>query len=547
MMRCMGCMRMIDENSIRCPHCGFENGYMKNDERYLKIESVISGRYIIGKALGSGGFGITYIAWDTMIKKVVAIKEYFPSSIVTRASDGVTVKVIDPEMREQFNIGRSKAIEESRCLASLDNIESVTDVYDCIEENNTAYIIMEYLEGKTLKDLLKANGPLPFDRAMRIISPVIDSLAKVHSTGLIHRDISPDNIFLCKNGAVKILDFGSARYAMKQDDKTLTIVLKHGFAPVEQYSSHSSQGPWTDVYAVAATFYMMITGKKPIDSIERIEHDSLMSPAQLGAMLPQRANEAIMSALAVDARNRTRSMENFKRGLLGMETKPEFKGQFDKQYQKAKAKDDVVPYKPDDNPMPDNGDDTKKRNILIGIIVALVIAILVIAVIITSNSKKNGEDETTAETLTVATTAEQTVAQIVETTTEEPTTEETTTEETTVSYANAKIVPDTYNAIVSYVEIINISGEDIPTDCGRLIVENSDDSVLSATSLKTSFKNDKWSLTLTGKNEGEADVRLYFENYPEISTTVHAKVILGMSPNKTTEETTQDSVFEEIQ
>lgn len=518
MNRCMGCMRIIDSEDGICPHCGYVVGTPQQDERFLQIGSVLMGRYIIGKALGNGGFGITYIAWDSMLEKVVTIKEYFPSGFVTRSQNGVSVKLTDIKMKEQFENGRRKAIEESRCLAKLDNIENVADVFDCFEENNTAYIIMEYLDGITLKDLLNKEGVLSYERALNIIIPVINSLGKVHQKGLIHRDISPDNIFICKDGQIKILDFGSARYAMNQNEKTYTIVLKHGYAPVEQYSSGTSQGTWTDVYATAATLYKMITGLKPVDSIERVANDTLRSPKELHVNLPDYADDAIMRALCVDSSFRTQTMQEFKRGLSGFAVRQT-------SYKDEMYKDrPVQEYKP-------NYESSKKSNktgLWIGLI-AIAVAVVVIAALVLSQ-KEDEPQETTIPT--VATTVEQTTEY---TTVEQTTEEETTEEETTVQQPKMELQiagEMTDSVTVAYAESASLIIENMPDDAGNIMAEVEDEDIVSVKITKNIFSKlvsvKDMSVTFIAKNIGQTTVKFYLENYPDVCFYVTADVILAL-------------------
>lgn len=531
MKRCMGCMRLIDDNARFCPYCSYNQNEKKENDDFLSPGTVLAGRYIIGRALGSGGFGITYIAWDSMLEHTVGIKEFFPSAFVTRAKDGVSVRLSDGKMAQQFENGRKKAIDESRCLASLSDVESVTDVYDCIEENNTAYIIMEYLDGVTLKQYLEEKVKLTFEEAIKIIMPVINSLAKVHEQNLIHRDISPDNIMLCKNSVIKILDFGSARFAKKENEKTYTIVLKHGYAPIEQYSSHSAQGPWTDVYAVAATLYKMITGKRPVDSIERVNNDTLPSPKELGVRLPDYANEAIMHALCVDARYRTRNMQSFKRGLSGLEQRqPRY---MEEPYRNRP----VEHYEPNYN-----NDKSEKPTGKAGAVVAvcsIAAALVVIAAVLISNAKKNVVETVEQTTpLTVATSAEQTTT--TQTTEPETQTTEQTTEQTTQPRPKLQLLINGQTSdtvTVAYIESVNLKLENIPEDAGDIVCEVEDESIVSVGVVGNIAKRfipiENMQLNFFGKQIGNTYVNVFFKNRPDISVSVYVDVILAQGSETT--------------
>ena len=529
MLRCPGCMRAINEDHRFCPYCGYVKGTQQEDERYLKIEFVLEGRYIIGKALGIGGFGITYIAWDSMLKKTVAIKEYFPSSFVTRGRDGASVKLTDPKMAKQFENGRKKAIQESRCLARLDDVENVTDVYDCFEANNTAYIIMEYLDGMTLKQLLNDEGQLAFEKAINIIFPVINSLGKVHEQQLIHRDISPENIFLCNDGKIKILDFGSAKFAANQNEKTYTIVLKHGYAPVEQYSTRSEQGTWTDVYAVAATLYRMITGIRPIDSIERVNNDTLKSPKELGVRLPDYANEAIMNALCVDSKYRTRTMQSFKRGLSGLENR------HNSYYDEMAKRNNNQQFK---YPMENEHDEgVKKYGVWIAL-VAVLVSVAIIAAVLTEmkNRQTSAESQTT-----LADTTESTEITTTSPTTTEKTTEATTEESTTAGEMSIKIVTDSGNefATVAQSENVTLILENIPEDAGKICYEVEDKGIVQVNVLGNLvnyfIKLDGMTVNLIGLKKGSTNVHFYLENYPEVSADLPVDVILSIIPDSLTQ------------
>lgn len=526
MKRCMGCMRHIDEMNVDCPYCGYIQNSLPADERFLRPGCVISGRYLIGKALGCGGFGITYIAFDSMIEKTVAIKEYFPSDFVTRADNRISVKLTDPNMLDQFEQGKKRAIKESRMLAQLDGIENVTDVYDCFEENNTAYIVMEYLDGTTLKEVLNQKGKLTYEQALNIIYPVINSLERVHRQNLIHRDISPDNIFICKDGKIKLLDFGSARYALNTVEKTYTIVLKHGYAPIEQYSARSAQGPWTDVYAVAATFYKMITGVKPPNAFERVNNDTLRSPKELGVKIPDYVDDAIMCALCVDSKYRTQDMTAFKRGLSGAQ-------QRQNRYRDELYKDrPVQQYKP----APAQNENKSRA----GLIVALSAVFLSVIVIIVAfiAAKNNSDEKPTEITSAEATTLEEkTVAPTTApTTTEPPTTQETTTEAPKPSIALKIDGELTDSVTVAYIESATLVLENVPKDAGNVLVEVENEDIVSVSIIGNLLNKfvplSELSVNFSGKSKGNTRVKIYLENYPDVYVDVDVNVILTVLPEK---------------
>ena len=273
----------------------------------------------MGKVLGVGGFGITYLGYDLVLEIKVAVKEYMPSGLATRHADRYQV-VLTGRRKEDYENGLDRFLEEARILAKLQGTPNIVSVQDHFKENNTAYFVMEYVDGMSLKAYLASQGgKIPYDQALTILQPIMKALIQVHGLGLTHRDISPDNVSITSGGDSKLLDFGAARFSLG-DEKSVSVILKHGFAPEEQYSSHGSQGPWTDVYAMGATLYRCITGELPPDSIARIHHDTLKSPSELGFDLPANIEAAIMKAMAVKAEDRFPSMDAFLQAITGRST-----------------------------------------------------------------------------------------------------------------------------------------------------------------------------------------------------------------------------------
>ena len=275
--RCLGCMQKIKPGTKYCKHCGYEQSQPPLENYHLIPGTILDDRYVVGRVLGFGGFGITYIGWDTKLLRRIAIKEYMPTEFATRVLGENELTVFSGEKAEQFEIGKSKFMDEGQMLAGCNNVPGVVKIYDVLSENGTSYLTMELLEGESLKERLDREKSLPVEDAIAIIVPILDALEGVHNYGLIHRDVSPDNIFLCKNGDVKLIDFGAARYATTNFSRSLSVILKPGYAPEEQYRSRGEQGPWTDVYAAGATLYKMITGVTPPDAMERVSDDQLRS------------------------------------------------------------------------------------------------------------------------------------------------------------------------------------------------------------------------------------------------------------------------------
>ena len=284
----------------------------------LKSGKILNNRYVIEKVLGEGGFGITYKGIDKLLAVEVAVKEYFPQGFVTRNnvySEEITITQMKYE--DLFQKGKERFLSEARVLAKFNKEPGIVSVTDFFEENNTAYIVMEYLDGITLKDYIENNGFLSMDDMLGLMSPLMEALDAVHKEGLIHRDISPDNIMLLSNGGIKLMDFGAARTYTEFGQKSLSIMLKHGYAPEEQYRTHGVQGPWTDIYALSATIYKCITGQTPVESLQRVLSDTLQSPSQMGIQIQPWQEYALMKGLSVRQENRYQNMREYCQDLYG--------------------------------------------------------------------------------------------------------------------------------------------------------------------------------------------------------------------------------------
>lgn len=314
-IRCLGCMYQYDGDFEVCPLCGYIQNTAAKEVYHMEPGIVIAGRYRIGRVIGSGGFGITYIGYDLILEKRVAIKEYLPSEFATRMPNQTVVTIYSGEKQEQFEAGMKKTLDEAKRLAEFQQTPGITQIFDFFEENNTAYIVMEYLEGETLKARLSAVGTMSVEEAQQIILAVLGALKTVHKKDIIHRDIAPDNIYLLSNGEVKLLDFGASRQVTTTHSKSLTVILKPGYAPLEQYQSGGNQGSWTDIYALAATFYKMITGIRPLESPERRMKDTLKEPSKQGIAINKNVENALMNALQVRIEDRTQSAEEFEEAL----------------------------------------------------------------------------------------------------------------------------------------------------------------------------------------------------------------------------------------
>lgn len=284
----------------------------------LRKGTRLIGRYTIEGVLGQGGFGITYLGMDELHKKKVAIKEFFPQGIVTRNieyEDTVTVTLVGE--KENYDKGKERFLKEAQTMAMFSKDKGIVKALDFFEINNTAYIVMEYLEGVTLKQYLRENKRIAAEDLVELLVPLIEALDEIHSQGLIHRDISPDNIMVLPDGRIKLMDFGAARDYTEFGEKSLSIVLKPGYAPPEQYQTHGVQGPWTDIYALCATMYKCITGENPPDAIDRLVDDHLKKISAFGITVSPQIEEAIIKGMSVAAKDRYQNVGDFCEDLYG--------------------------------------------------------------------------------------------------------------------------------------------------------------------------------------------------------------------------------------
>lgn len=306
-VRCMNCMKEYEEGQAKCPRCGYVRGTRPREIYHLYPEMELADRYIIGTVVGFGGFGVLYRAWDRKLEHMVAIKEYYPAGMVTRIPGQKEVILYTGKKHDEYKNGLTRFLDEARNTARFSSNPNIVNVFDFFEENGTAYMVMEFLEGVSLKEYIsRAGGRLPWQQAVEIGLRIIDALKDVHGAKILHRDLSPDNVFMCDDGKIKLLDFGAARFTGLDDEKTRTIVLKMGFAPPEQYRSKSQQGPYTDIYALGATLYRAITGQTPDESVNRqdsINHnegDTLKPMSQFVEGIPGYLDNAVLRAMALE-------------------------------------------------------------------------------------------------------------------------------------------------------------------------------------------------------------------------------------------------------
>lgn len=316
--RCMRCMGQKDSQQETCPACGFSEKDFVPEKHHLQPHTILKGQYLVGCALGEGGFGITYIGWDMFLHIPVAIKEYFPSGVVIRDQGQHTVSVFAGKDEESFLQGRSSFFREAQKVAKFDNNVGVVSVKNCFLENGTAYIIMEYISGINLGAYAELHGgKLTFTETLKLLRTPILTLEELHRASTWHRDISPENLMLTKDGKVKLIDFGSAMES-DREKKTRVLMIRAGYSPVEMYSSTGEDGPYSDVYSMAATIYKLITGVTPPPATDRLDNDPLVPPSALGVKDISHAQEAaLLKGMAVQVKSRYQTMEEFFDGLYG--------------------------------------------------------------------------------------------------------------------------------------------------------------------------------------------------------------------------------------
>lgn len=312
MKRCNNCFVEYEEEYDVCPHCGYVEGSPARELYHLYPGMVLNERYIVGQVLGFGGFGIIYKVWDTKLENIIAIKEYYPNGMVNRIPGTKEVRLVAKSKKHIFEHDLTRFLSEARSMARFSDHKHILNVYDYFEENATAYIVMEFLDGITLHKYLSSDD-VDAATAVEITESICNALKDVHAAGIIHRDVSPDNIFLCTNGNVKLIDFGAARFSKEEEDRD--IILKPGFAPPEQYVMGGEQGPWTDIYGLGATFYYMLVGLKPEEASNRKVSDSLAPPHTLHPNIPEYLSNIVMRAIAIEPALRFQTIVEFEKAL----------------------------------------------------------------------------------------------------------------------------------------------------------------------------------------------------------------------------------------
>ena len=315
-MLCPGCFAEKGAVAV-CPFCGYDEAERRTP-LVLPYRTVLNGQFVVGKVLGKpGGFGITYLGWDINLATPVAVKEYLPRDYAGRDADHASVMAHSREDASLFRFGLEQFLQEARTLARFDH-PNVVRTRSFFEQNGTAYLVMDYLQGVNLSEYLTVRGGrLSEQQAGEIMLPILDGLQEVHAKGFLHRDIKPQNIYVSSMGRPILLDFGAARQAMGERSRSLSVVLTPGFSPYEQYHRRGEQGPWTDIYALAATYYYLLTGHAPPDAPERVATDELIPLHNLVPEVSPGLNAAIMQALSLEAGERPQDVFMFRDLVLG--------------------------------------------------------------------------------------------------------------------------------------------------------------------------------------------------------------------------------------
>lgn len=311
---CMKCMNGYVKNG-RCTACNSPQMTAQELPTALPLKCILNGRYLIGRMLGAGGFGITYLGYDLVENRRIAIKEFMPTGMVRRDIGKTQMQIVSD--KKDFTDSMQRFLEEARMIYLYQKNPHILQIYSLFQENQTAYYIMEFLEGSDLKHLIKTRGgKMSWPEIKNITLQVIDALAVLHADGVVHRDISPDNIFISPQGKATLIDFGAARLFMAQ--KQLTVILKRKYAPIEQYETRGKQGPWTDIYALAATIYHALTGELPPEATSRAYRDDIKTFRQCGVVLEEYVERTLYKALRVEPEERYRNVVDFRNDLLGI-------------------------------------------------------------------------------------------------------------------------------------------------------------------------------------------------------------------------------------
>lgn len=326
-------MSKIEDGTDVCPVCGFNKNISDNPKECLELGYLLGGRFVIGKALGIGSFSVSYIAWDCVDEIPVTVKEFLPSDIASHYAGSSDLRFFSEEDKKAFSAGLSTFRSLTLKLSKLSHLECVHNIIAYIDENETGYAVMEYLVGQTLKSFLAQYRTLSFGDVLDIMSPVIRTVAALHEQNIFHLSISPDNIFLCDDGRITLLNFASARFEMFSDIKRRSIFLHHGYAPIEMYTDDFSTSRSSDVYSLCAVIYKMVTGAVPSEPFARREGNNVLPPHELGFRIPYEAENAVMQGLSLYPEDRTKSADEL---LYSLDVSDDYTGDFEESSRKRK-------------------------------------------------------------------------------------------------------------------------------------------------------------------------------------------------------------------
>ena len=314
--RCINCMKTIDAG-IACPHCGALQQADPNFPYALRPNTILHGKYLIGRVLGQGGFGITYVGFDLALEMKVAVKEYFPQGLAGRSGSSSQLVWNKTQLEAgQAEQGVKAFLKEARQMAKLDSLPAIVRVRDTFPDNGTAYIVMDFVEGETMKVRLLKTGPMKFEHCIAFLEPLMQSLDSMHANELIHRDISPDNIMVQPDGTPCLLDLGAAKDLSGNSSLSTQMVMKKGFSPLEQYTTGGNIGPWTDVYAMSATIYYAVTGRLVPNVMDRAFGQCALNFALSdGTLLPPPVQEVLQEGLAIQPADRIQSIGELEKWL----------------------------------------------------------------------------------------------------------------------------------------------------------------------------------------------------------------------------------------
>ncbi len=312
---CPNCFTEKPAGNRQCQHCGYDEQTSRSPAA-LPVRAILHDQFMVGRVLGNpGGFGITYLCWDIKLRMRVAIKEFMPRDNAVRDTDRCSVVAHSGKDQEFFEYGLNAFLAEAQTVAGF-NHPNIVRIRAYFEQNHTAYLVMDYYEGVSLAEYVKQQGgSLPEKAALGIMGFVLDGLRHVHDSGYLHRDIKPANIYLTGKGQVILLDFGAARYAIGEYSRSLSVVVTPGFSPFEQYSTKGAQGTWTDIYAVGATLYFMLTGQPPDSAPDRMISDTLIGTVQQAPGLSPDVKQWIIRSMRVKSSDRPQNVTEFGAGL----------------------------------------------------------------------------------------------------------------------------------------------------------------------------------------------------------------------------------------